>query len=105
MQKSTGSGTRQTRPGVALFTKMMSPGLGWPRNQVAYVSGETKRTLSYVGYSSSFRMQLVAISGMPSSAVGHVLPRLSTTSDRRCENGMPSNAIPKLLQVGGDGSV
>jgi hypothetical protein len=38
-------------------------------------------------------MQLVAISGIPRSAVGQVLPRLSITVLRSSENGISSTPI------------
>ena len=48
------------------------------------------------------QMQLVAINGIPASAVGHVLPRLSTTSERSPEKGKVSNPIAKPFQACGD---
>src|SRR5881628_1958565 len=44
-------------------------------------------------------MQFVAISGMPFSAVGQVLPRLSTMLLRSSENGTSSTFITELCQI------
>jgi len=87
MQKSIGSGTKHTLPGVPLHTKIISPGSGCALNHVLYVSSERYLIFSYTGYRFSFLTQFVAISLCPEGAVGTVFPRLSTTVKRTLGNG------------------